>query len=62
MIPASDDYLTVAETTALLKISRWKLYDLIRNGELASFTLGRRRLIPRDAIDLLVTRHMKEAA
>lgn len=62
VIPASGDYLTVSETAALLKISRWKLYDLIRNGELASFTLGRRRLIPRDAINELVTRRMEEAA
>ncbi|SEG92177.1 DNA binding domain-containing protein, excisionase family [Thermomonospora echinospora] len=62
MTDAPGDFLTVDETAALLKISRWKLYDLLRNGELASFHLGRRRLIPRTAIDDLVNRLMGEAA
>jgi excisionase family DNA binding protein len=62
MTVASGDYLTVTETAALLKISRWKLYDLIRNGELTTFTLGRRRLIPRTSINDLVTRRLEEAA
>jgi excisionase family DNA binding protein len=59
---APGDFLTVDETAALLKISRWKLYDLLRNGDLASFRLGRRRLIPRTAINDLVNRLMEEAA
>ncbi|WP_246236490.1 excisionase family DNA-binding protein [Actinomadura chibensis] len=62
MIPASGDYLTIDETAVLLKISRWKLYDLLRNGDLASFRIGRRRLIPRTAINDLVHRLMEEAA
>jgi excisionase family DNA binding protein len=62
MTSASGDYLTVTEAASLLKISRWKLYDLIRNGELASFTIGRRRLIPQTAIKELVDRRLKEAA
>jgi excisionase family DNA binding protein len=57
-----DDYLTVAEVAARLKISRWKVYELIRSRELDSFRLGRCRRIPGDAVADLVARLLDEAA
>lgn len=44
-VPADRAALSVAETCRLLGISRAWLYTLIRWGELASVSIGRRRLI-----------------
>ncbi|MFC4533796.1 helix-turn-helix domain-containing protein [Sphaerisporangium dianthi] len=55
-------YLTVEETATLLHISTWKVFDLIRTGELASFKPGRLRLIPESALQDYVTRMIEEAA
>jgi excisionase family DNA binding protein len=59
---ATRDYLTVAEVGDLLKISRWKVYELIRTRELASFLVGRCRRIPASAVHDMVARLMREAA
>jgi excisionase family DNA binding protein len=42
---------TVTETADDLRVSRVKVYELIKSGELASFTIGRRRFIPTAAIE-----------
>jgi excisionase family DNA binding protein len=42
--------LTVAESAALLRISRESLYQLMRRGELGSVQVGRRRLIPESEV------------
>ena len=60
--PAAQDYLTVAEVADLLKISRWKVYELIRSHELGSFQVGRCRRIPASAVHELVARLISEAA
>ncbi len=51
-----DDRLTVTveEAAKLLGISRGLAYELVARGELPSLHLGRRRVIPRMAIDELI--------
>lgn len=44
------ELLTVREAYLRLRISKWKLYDLIRTRLLGSVQIGRRRFIPTDAI------------
>lgn len=57
------ELLTVPEAMALLKVSRWTLYNLIRSGELTSIVVGERcRRIPASALDAYVTRLCEEAA
>jgi len=46
--------LTTKEACAALRISRWKLYELIRNGALDTIKIGRRRFVPADAIAKLI--------
>ena len=58
----ADDYLTVNEVAGRLKISRWKVYELIRSRELDSFRLGRCRRIPASAVGVMVARLRDEAA
>ena len=62
VIPAADDYLTVAEVATRLRISRWKVYELIRSRELASFLVGRCRRVPASAVTDMVARLVDEAA
>lgn len=59
---AAEDYLTVAEVAEQLRISRWKVYELIRSRELASFLVGRCRRIPASAVAQLVDRLLDEVA
>lgn len=42
--------LTVREAYLRLRISKWKLYDLIRTRLLGSVRIGRRRFIPADRL------------
>ncbi|MFF2038995.1 helix-turn-helix domain-containing protein [Kitasatospora sp. NPDC058170] len=42
--------LTVPEDMASLRLSRSKTYDLIRSGELPSFTIGRSRRIAAESL------------
>ncbi|WP_113705349.1 helix-turn-helix domain-containing protein [Nonomuraea lactucae] len=59
----SAELLTVPEAMALLKVSRWTLYNLLRSGELTSVLVGERcRRIPTTALDAYVTRLCEEAA
>ncbi len=59
---SAEDYLTVAEVAERLKVSRWKVYELIRSRELASFLVGRCRRIPASAVAELVHRLLDEVA
>ncbi|NUW45781.1 helix-turn-helix domain-containing protein [Nonomuraea rhodomycinica] len=57
------DLLTVPEAMAVLKVSRWTLYNLIRSGEITSILVGTRcRRIPSSVLDAYVTRLCEEAA
>jgi excisionase family DNA binding protein len=57
-----EDYLTVDEVAELLKISRWKVYELIRSRQLASFRVGRCRRIPTNAVAEMVAKLLDEVA
>jgi excisionase family DNA binding protein len=58
----SEAYLTVPEVAARLRISRWKVYELIRSRELDSFLIGRCRRVPEHAVTVMVTRLLDEVA
>ena len=59
---SSEVYLTVNEVASRLRISRWKVYELIRLSELESFRVGRCRRVPASAVEMMVNRLMKDAA
>ena len=46
----------------LTRLGRWKVYALIRSGELRSVKIGRDRRIPAHAIEEFVARLNAEAA
>jgi excisionase family DNA binding protein len=46
--------LTVTEAARALGISRALAYELVARGELPALSLGRRRVIPRRALEALV--------
>lgn len=46
---------TIAQTTERLGICRANLYKLLRSGELRSVNIGRRRLVPEQAIADFIT-------
>lgn len=48
--------LSVSEAARVLGISRAHAYDCVRSGELPSITLGRRVVVPRQAIEQLLAR------
>jgi excisionase family DNA binding protein len=53
---------TVEEAAQMLKISRWKLFDLIRTNQLRSVKIGGLRRIPHTAIEEYLTQLMTEVA
>jgi excisionase family DNA binding protein len=53
---------TAEEAAQVLKISRWKVFDLIRTNQLRSVKIGGLRRIPCTAIDEYITRLLKEVA
>jgi excisionase family DNA binding protein len=46
--------LRVEEAARLLNVGRSTAYELIRSGRLRSVKIGRRRLIPREALESLL--------
>ncbi len=46
--------LSIPETAQLLGISRGLAYDLARRGEIPTLQFGRRRVVPRAALDALL--------
>ncbi|MFE5619076.1 helix-turn-helix domain-containing protein [Streptomyces sp. NPDC056524] len=61
-IPTSHTAVTVPEAMAALKYSRSKLYDLLRSGALPSYTEGRCRRIPLDALRTYMNNRLEDAA
>jgi len=57
-----DGLLTVAEAASWLRVSKWTVYNLIRNGQLHAIKIGRRRLVSRAALAICVAELGKEAA
>lgn len=54
--------LTVPEVMEVLALGRFKVYDLIRSGELQSVKIGRCRRVPTGAVDEMVARFRDDAA
>lgn len=52
---------TVPETCAMLRVSRWQVYQLINKRELGSIKIGRRRLIPLEAIEAYLAKRPNSA-
>ncbi|MEJ8670116.1 helix-turn-helix domain-containing protein [Streptomyces sp. MS1.AVA.1] len=61
-VPATPEAFKVPEVMRALRLSRSKVYDLIRSHELPSFTIGRSRRIPVDAVRAYMRDRMEEAA
>ncbi|MEU1404161.1 helix-turn-helix domain-containing protein [Streptomyces sp. NPDC005728] len=61
-LPPSHEALTVPEVMTALRLSRFKVYDLIRSNQLQSFTIGRSRRIPADALHNFMQDRLREAA
>ena len=53
--------LTIDEAAASLRVSRWRVYNLIRSGQLRTIRIGRRRLVPMNALTECLER-LKEMA
>ncbi len=51
----------VTEAMALLNLSRSQIYELIRSGRLLTVMVGRRRLVPAEAITAYVALLVSEA-
>ena len=45
-----------------LQLSRSKVYDLLRSGDLRSLTIGRSRRIPAEEITAYMSKHIEEGA
>ena len=56
------ELLTVPEAMACLRISKAKLYDLMRSGALASLKIGRSRRIPASALTAFVNHLLEDVA
>ncbi|WP_110943815.1 helix-turn-helix domain-containing protein [Streptomyces niger] len=54
--------LTVPEVMTRLRLSRSKVYDLIRSKQLPSYTSGRARRIPVDAVRHYMQERIEENA
>ena len=56
------ELLSVRRSSEILGLGNTLIYQLIRSGELRSCTVGRRRLIPREAIDEFLERLQREGS
>ncbi|WP_329101634.1 helix-turn-helix domain-containing protein [Streptomyces sp. NBC_01439] len=62
-IPGGEDtlLLTVREAYMRLRISKWKLYDLLRSKQLEMVKIGRRTLIPLRSVEAFILKGWKES-
>ncbi|MGW0943780.1 helix-turn-helix domain-containing protein [Streptomyces sp. NPDC002623] len=61
-MPPSPQALKVPEVMTALRLSRSKVYDLIRSKELPSYTSGRARRIPVEAVSEYMQDRLEENA
>ena len=61
-LPTTHEALTVPEVMAALRLSRSKVYDLIRSRQLASFTVGRARRVSPDSLRAFINQQIEENA
>ncbi|MEU6800336.1 helix-turn-helix domain-containing protein [Streptomyces neyagawaensis] len=59
--PPPPQALKVPEVMAALRLSRSKVYDLIRSKQLESFTSGRARRVPVDAVREYMRNRIEES-
>nr|WP_202551923.1 helix-turn-helix domain-containing protein [Streptomyces sp. SID8352] len=59
-MPPSHQALKVPEVMSALRLSRSKVYDLIRSKQLESFTSGRARRVPVDAVRQYMRNRIEE--
>ncbi|MDC2958164.1 helix-turn-helix domain-containing protein [Streptomyces gilvifuscus] len=62
-IPGGEDtlLLTVREAYMRLRISKWKLYDLLRSHQLEMVKIGRRTLIPLRSVESYIRKQWQES-
>lgn len=53
--------LTLKEAGAALRISQWKLFELINQRKIETVKIGRRRLVPADALTRFINESREEA-
>ncbi|RIS61530.1 DNA-binding protein [Mycobacteroides abscessus] len=53
------ELLTIPEACAQLRISRWKVYELIRANTLNTVAIGRRRLVPASTVQQYIANQLK---
>ncbi|MEU6918877.1 helix-turn-helix domain-containing protein [Streptomyces olindensis] len=61
-LPTTHQALTVPEVMEALRLSRFKVYDLIRSNQLQSIKIGRSRRVPADALHVFMQNQLREAA
>ncbi|MEV6183356.1 helix-turn-helix domain-containing protein [Streptomyces sp. NPDC052015] len=61
-VPTEPQALTVPEVMSALRLSRSKVYDLIRSKQLPSYTSGRARRVPVDAVRQYMQNRLEENA
>ncbi|WP_327137164.1 helix-turn-helix domain-containing protein [Streptomyces sp. NBC_01340] len=61
-MPPSHEALKVPEVMTALRLSRSKVYELIRSRQLASFTVGRARRISPDSLRAFIQEQIEENA
>ncbi|MGW3847126.1 helix-turn-helix domain-containing protein [Streptomyces fagopyri] len=62
VVTSNPQALTVPEVMTALRLSRSKVYDLIRSKQLPSYTSGRARRIPVDAVRHYMQNRLEENA
>jgi excisionase family DNA binding protein len=61
MVPPADAVLLrVEEAAPLLRLSRTEVFALIKSGELESIKIGRRRRVPRRALENYVAQQLAD--
>lgn len=61
-LSTAPESLKVPEVMQALRLSRSKVYDLFRSKQLESFTIGRARRVPVDALNTYIRLQIEEAA
>ncbi|MFD7548550.1 helix-turn-helix domain-containing protein [Streptomyces sp. NPDC059816] len=62
VVPSELHALTVPEVMTALRLSRSKVYDLIRSRQLASFTIGRARRVSPGSLRAFIQEQIEENA
>ncbi|MEU9250819.1 helix-turn-helix domain-containing protein [Streptomyces sp. NPDC048270] len=62
VLPPTHEVVTVPEVMHALRLSRSKVYDLIRSGALPSYTEGRARRVPLESLHTYLRNKLEEAA